>query len=43
MLPKTTVCRNFFPHHTANIASFQRKIQLSRFFVYPDGSSSQLI
>ena len=28
---------------TANVAFFQRKIQLSRFSAYPDGSSSQLI
>ena len=28
---------------TANVAYFQRKIQLSGFSVYPDGSLSQLI
>ena len=28
---------------TANLAYFQRKIQLSVFFAYPDGSPSQLI
>jgi hypothetical protein len=27
----------------ANVAYFQRKIQLSEFSEYPDGSSSQLI
>ena len=28
---------------TANVAYFQRKIQLSWFIAYPDGSPSQLI
>ena len=28
---------------TADVAYFQRKIQLSGFFAYPDGSPSQLI
>jgi hypothetical protein len=28
---------------TANVAYFQRKIQLSRFSAYPDGSPSRLI
>ena len=43
MLPKTTICSNFFPRQTANVAYFQRKIELSEFPACPDGSSSQLI
>jgi hypothetical protein len=30
-------------HQTANVAYFQRKIQLSGFSAYPDASPSQLI
>jgi hypothetical protein len=33
----------FFPLQTANVAYFQRKIQLSGLSTYPDGSPSQLI
>jgi hypothetical protein len=43
MQPKRAVCRIFFPLHTANVACFQKKIQLSGFSAYPDGSPSQLI
>jgi len=43
MQPKTAVCRNYFPLQIANLAYFQRKIQLSEFSAYPDGSPSQLI
>jgi hypothetical protein len=44
MLPKTAGCRNyFFPLQTANVAYFQRKIQLSGFSAYPDGWPSSLI
>jgi len=43
MLPKTAVCRNLFSTQTTNVAYFQRKIQLSGFCAYPDGSPSQLI
>ena len=32
-----------FPSQIVNVAYFQRKIQLSGFSAYPDGSSSQLI
>ena len=42
MSPKTTVC-SFFPHQTASVAYFQRKIQLSGIFAYPDGWPSQVI
>ena len=42
ILPKTAVCRILFPLQTANVAYFQRKIQLSEFSAYPDGSSSEL-
>jgi len=34
---------DFFPLQTANVAYFQRKIQLSGFSAYTDSSSSQLI
>ena len=43
MEPKTAVFRNFFPLRTKNVAYFQRKIQLSGYFAYPDDSPSQLI
>jgi len=44
MQPKTDVCRNFFSSlQTANVVYFQRKIQLSGFSAYPDGSPSHLI
>ena len=33
----------FFQLQTANVAYFQRKIQLSGFSAYPDGWPSQLI
>jgi hypothetical protein len=33
----------FVPIQTANVAYFQRKIQLSGFSAYPDGTSSHLI
>jgi hypothetical protein len=41
--PKTAVSRYCFPLHTANVAYFLRKIQLSGFYAYPDGSPTQLI
>jgi hypothetical protein len=37
------VCRNFFPLETASVAYSQRKIQLSGFSAYPEGSRSELI
>jgi len=37
------VCRNCFPLQIANVVYFQRKIQRSDIFAYPDGSPSQLI
>jgi len=40
---KIFVCRNCFTLQTVNVTYFQRKIQLSRFFAYPDDSPSQLI
>jgi len=43
MEPKTAVFRIFFPLRTTNVAYFQRKIQLSGFSAYPDGSPYQLI
>jgi len=43
MSPKTAVCINFLQLQTANIAYFQRTIQLSRFSAYPDSSPSKLI
>jgi hypothetical protein len=42
MQPKTTVCRNFSRLQTANVAYFQRQIQLSGFSPHPDVSLSQL-
>jgi len=42
MRPKTFVCRIFIPLQTADVASFPRKIQLSRFSAYPVGPPSQL-
>jgi len=36
-------CTDFFPLQIANVAYFQRKIQLSGFSAYPDGSPSKLI
>jgi len=36
-------CRNFFPLKPASVACLQRKIQLSGFCAYPNGSPSQLI
>jgi hypothetical protein len=35
MLPKTAVCRIFFPFQTTNVAYFERKIQLSGRLVVP--------
>ena len=44
MKTKTDVCRNFFPPlQTAQVAYFQRKIHLSVFSAYPDGSKSHSI
>ena len=43
MSPKTVVCINFLQLQTANVAYFQRIIQLSRFSAYPDDSPSKLI
>ena len=44
MQPETTVCRKSPPPlQTAIVVCFQRKIQLSGFSAYPDGSPSQLI
>jgi hypothetical protein len=40
---KIAVCINFFPLQTANVAYFQRKIQLYGFCKYLDGWRSQLI
>ena len=35
--------KKFFPLRTANVVYFQRKILLSGFAAYPDGSPSQLV
>ena len=43
MWPKTMLVEFFPSLQTANVAHFQRKIQLSGFSAYPGGSSSQLI
>ena len=43
MLSKTAICRKFFPLQTANVACFQRKIQLFVFSAYPDVPPSRLI
>jgi len=40
---KQQFVESFFLLITANVTYFQRKIQLSLFSAYPDGSSSQLI
>jgi hypothetical protein len=40
MQPKTALCRNYFPLQIANLAYFQRKIQLPEFSAYPDGPQS---
>jgi hypothetical protein len=42
MWPKNSCLFNLFSLYIANVAYFQRKIKLSEFSAYPDGSRSQI-
>jgi hypothetical protein len=42
-VPAIAFCGIFSPLQTANVAYFQRKIQLSGFSAYPNGSPPHLI